>query len=1548
MKKNFKITLVLTFLLFTTFTVKATSSGATIDLTDATTTSGTGWTLSGYTFTIQNGANVTITGNVQAGRNIVVAANATASITLQNASVSQTMATDSHGNIVQIGTNLMLLQLSSGANVTLTLIGTNTFNEGIQAPTGTTLTINGSGTLTTNGLGGGAGIGGGVGQGGGNITINSGTITAVGSMGSAGIGGGYGQSGGNITINGGIVTATGGISELTSNSACQGGTICVYNGGGAGIGGGGGGASGNITICGNAQITATGGAGYSICGGGAGIGGGGNGSKNTTVNNGVITIGCSSQITATGGSNSTGGGGAGIGAGGAHTGSASSNAGTISIGTSTSVTATGGTGTTNANGANIGTGGSATSGAGTESLYLITSSANANGSINPSGCNGISTSGNQTYAITPNTGYVIDQVLIDGTNNATAVSAGSYTFTNVTANHTISVSFKQATYTITASAGNNGSISPSGSVSVNQGSNQTFTFTTNTGYVIDQVLIDGTNNATAVSAGSYTFTNVTAAHTISVSFKQIQYTITASAGSNGSISPNGNVIVNYGSNQAFSFTPNSGYDIDQVLIDGTNNTAAVSAGSYTFTNVTANHTISVSFKQKPIQTYMITASAGSGGSISPSGSITVNQGSNQTFTFTTNTGYVIDQVLIDGSNNATAVSAGSYTFTNVTAAHTISVSFKQIQYTITASAGGNGSISPNGNVTVNQGNNQTFTFTPNSGYDIDQVLVDGTNNATAVSTGSYTFTNVTANHTISVSFKQKPIPTYTITASTGSGGNISPSGNVTVNQGNNQTFSFTPYSGYEISQVFIDGTNNATAVSSGSYTFTNITDNHTISVTFTQVAVPTYTINASAGNGGSISPSGNVSVSQGNSQTFYFYSNAGYEINQVLVDGTNNTAAVSSGAYTFTNVTSNHTISVTFTQVAVPTYTINASAGSGGGISPNGNVSVNQGDNQEFYFYPNAGYEIEQVLVDGTNNSQAVSSGSYSFNNVTVAHTIYVSFQQIQYTITASAGNNGSISPNGNVIANYGSNQTFNFTPNAGYEINQVLIDGTNNAAAVSAGSYTFTNVTTNHTISVTFKQEAVPTFTINASAGSGGSISPTGSISVSQGDSQIFTFTPNTGYDIDQVLVDGTNNASAVSAGSYTFTNVTADHTISVTFKQTAVPTYTITASASSGGLISPSGAVSVNQGDSKTFTFTPNSGYDIDQVLIDGTNNTAAVSAGSYTFTNVTANHTISVSFKQQAVPTYTITASAGSGGGISPSGAVSVNQGDSKTFTISPNTDYDIDQVLIDGTNNATAVSAGSYTFTNVTANHTISVSFKQKPVPTYTITASASSGGLISPSGAVSVNQGDSKPFTFTPNTNYSIADVLIDGVSNASAIASGSYTFTNVTSNHTISVSFVPECLSNIIVQVWDDVLSVINNPANNGGYTFTGYQWLKNGVEIAGETSGNLYLTNDADKTMSDYTCRVTTSNGLTLQSCPLQVSAKSSISAYPNPTDGTIIVESSALKEGDKINVYGSAGTLVKQYLATPNQTKIDLGNQPKGVYIIKVNGKQVKIILL
>ncbi|BBO77678.1 hypothetical protein DSCW_50950 [Desulfosarcina widdelii] len=296
--------------------------------------------------------------------------------------------------------------------------------------------------------------------------------------------------------------------------------------------------------------------------------------------------------------------------------------------------------------------------------HTITATSGANGSIDPSGTVTVFEEGEQAFTITPNTGFAIDDVLVDGS-SVGAVNA--YTFPDVTADHTIEASFAAVpSHTITATSGANGSIDPSGTVTVFEGGEQAFTITPNTGFAIDDVLVDG-SSVGAVNA--YTFPDVTADHTIEASFAAVpSHTITATSGANGSIDPSGTVTVFEGGEQAFTITPNTGFAIDDVLVDGS---SVGAVNTYTFPDVTADHTIEASFAAVPSHT--ITATSGANGSIDPSGTVTVFEGGEQAFTITPNTGFAIDDVLVDGSSVG-AVDA--YTFPDVTTDHTIEAYFE--------------------------------------------------------------------------------------------------------------------------------------------------------------------------------------------------------------------------------------------------------------------------------------------------------------------------------------------------------------------------------------------------------------------------------------------------------------------------------------------------------------------------------------------------------------------------------------------------------------------------------------------------------------------------------------------------------------------------------------------------------------------------------------------------------------------------------------------------------------------------------------------------------
>lgn len=186
------------------------------------------------------------------------------------------------------------------------------------------------------------------------------------------------------------------------------------------------------------------------------------------------------------------------------------------------------------------------------------------------------------------------------------------------------------------------------------------------------------------------------------------------------------------------------------------------------------------------------------------------------------------------------------------------------------------------------------------------------------------------------------------------------------------------------------------------------------------------------------------------------------------------------------------------------------------------------------------------------------------------------------------------------------------------------------------------------------------------------------------------------TGYTTNVSDINMSTIGNKTLTVSYTKDGVTKTDDISITVNAVPVTEYTITASAGANGSISPSGAVSVEEGGSKTFTISPSSGYVIDTLKVDGMEVTATT---SYTFSDVNANHTIEVTFKQESqtpdVTEPSIT--------TQPDNAT-VKVGETATFTIAASgTDltyqWQIDRNDGNGWVNIVGATATSYTTSTV---------------------------------------------------------------------------------------------------------------------------------------------------------------------------------------------------------------------------------------------------------
>ena len=153
----------------------------------------------------------------------------------------------------------------------------------------------------------------------------------------------------------------------------------------------------------------------------------------------------------------------------------------------------------------------------------------------------------------------------------------------------IEVDVKNTFDVITSVDGGNGTITPS-KIGAVEGTKFEITFTPNTGYMIDKVLV---NTVETTVTGNKIELTVNEEKEVKVSYKKIPFTVTVKDVDGATITPNGVVAVNYGEDKEFTITANSGYKLVKVLVDGTDKTADMVGDTLKLTNITSNINLEV-------------------------------------------------------------------------------------------------------------------------------------------------------------------------------------------------------------------------------------------------------------------------------------------------------------------------------------------------------------------------------------------------------------------------------------------------------------------------------------------------------------------------------------------------------------------------------------------------------------------------------------------------------------------------------------------------------------------------------------------------------------------------------------------------------------------------------------------------------------------------------------------------------------------------------------------------------------------------------------------
>jgi hypothetical protein len=880
---------------------------------------------------------------------------------------------------------------------------------------------------------------------------------------------------------------------------------------------------------------------------------------------------------------------------------------------------------------------------------------------------------------------------------------------------------------------------------------------------------------------------VTGDMAVMATFNQITWTITVTQSAHGTISPS-TASYTQGSSPSETVTPDIGYRIASITVDGSSVPVTSPSGqTVSFNNIHADHSITASFVDNvaPQTTAVVTGTSGTNGWYTSSTEVNLTAVDQSPGSGVKEIHYKLDsgtEQISPGSTVSITVSADgihslSYwavdNYGNAETQHAVEIKIDTVSPVVTIAAPVDGAYYktanvPSGAFTVVEANSYTtvesgwasnpdgsktyiVTATDAAGnvgsasvtYAVDNTApvvtiiapTDGAYYKTSdVPAGAYTVVELNPYTSVESGYStSEGVHTYAVTA-TDSAGNVgSASVTYTVDNTAPVVTIAAPLDGHYYKTVDVPSgaftvveANPCTTVESGwanspegSYTYTvTVTDaagnDGSASVTYTVDNIaPVVTITAPMDGVHYVSstvPAAKFSVT---------------DINPTSV--VENGYSTAEGTHTYTVTATDAAGNVGFASVTYTVdYLITVTQGAHGTISP-GTTSVTPGGSQSFTITPSTGYHIVNVLVDGVSEGAV---NSWDFIDVQSDHSITAAFTIDQFLVTVNVGAHGSSNLATQTI-DWNTQLSFIFTPDEGYHVADVVVNGTTHLGSVVSYNPTITGATT---VDVTF---TIDQFTITVTQTAGGLIVPETSL-VDYGATPSFIVTPDVGYHIVSITANGVPvTVTSPKGQTYQFSAVSADGSLTATY---VIDQFTIIVTQATGGSIAPDTTI-VNYGGSQSFTITPDIGYHIVDVLVDDASKGPVT---SWDFTDVKADHTITAIFTQNE---YTLTVTTvGSGTVAKVPDQATYHYGDVVQLTANAALGWNFSSWsgALSGSTNPTVIT--------MNGNKSVTATFTQVPY-TLTVTFAPIGGGSVSLNNTDPYHYGDHVQLTAVPTINW---------------------------------------------------------------------------------------------------------------------------------------------------------------------------------------------------
>lgn len=396
--------------------------------------------------------------------------------------------------------------------------------------------------------------------------------------------------------------------------------------------------------------------------------------------------------------------------------------------------------------------------------------------------------------------------------------------------------------------------------------------------------------------------------------------------------------------------------------------------------------------------------------------------------------------------------------------------------------------------------------------------------------------------------------------------------------------------------------------------------------------------------GGKLSPEGTVYIGTGKFFDIVATPDAGYVCTGIYVNDVDLIIVKEGNVYKGSfKAPKEKEYSVYATFEPVVTYTATLNKNEGGKVIPfneEGKAFFNSGDKAEFQVIPDEGYGIKSIKVNGSEFSWS-ADGIFTVEKVTSDFEVSVEFVQMEsIPITMNIAGKGIVTAAKKAYAN--TKLVLDVAPNEGSELVSIKVNDVpttltkDGKLEIDVNDELMAQGGIKIDIVFDFIAEKFIIRTIVQNS-IGGTITAEGYViesmrtEVRKGGSITLTFTPDMNYIIEKVKVDGIE-VQLTEENTFTISNVTQSHGVIAYF----IPDLTgdddyfsINVKSSAGGTVTPSAEQLVKPGQDISFVFTPDDGYEVDYILVNGEEK--EFSDNSYIFAKVVADQSLEVFFKK-----------------------------------------------------------------------------------------------------------------------------------------------------------------------------------------------------------------------------------------------------------------------------------------------------------------------------